>query len=484
MPRYNPKHTSHSPKPNHNSSHASSHQPPLPNSILNSPTLTHLDGQTLEGGGQLVRLALTLSSVISIPLHIHHIRGNRCARSSSFSSSSSGKGGGGGLKSSHLAALEFLAGATAAKTWGAWVGSTEILFEPGRDRDRAKKGTDGVHEIRLEKPGSVWLILQAILPYIIFAASENVPTELVITGGTNVPKSMSGEYVNQVMCPMFEKIGLPSIEVDIRKRGWTRGRAIQNGEVSIKIHPLKKGSRLPPFALKDRGAITKIAISVLAGTPSMRSALIAQTTHRLSQKYPNLPPPEIAIDDNSADPKRLYLLLVAHTANHYRLGRDWLYDEKIKGSLNESQTEFIAAKMAQRVVKELGVEIAGGGCVDEYMQDQLVVFQTLAEGRSWVERGVGSGGEEGSLHARTCRWVAERVLGGQVGFDVGGSCTGVGFSAGEVYEDRKGVEEEIVQKNEEYGGKESDVVGHMDSSDDVIGHDLEEELEDMTIGRR
>jgi RNA 3'-terminal phosphate cyclase (ATP) len=437
MPHHSSKKTSHSSRTGQKSAHSSSSDAPqLPDSIRSDPSLIHLDGRTLEGGGQLVRVALTLSALTSIPIHIHNIRGNRAGR---FSAK------GGGLKSSHLAALEFLARSAAAKSLGAFVGSSEIVFEPGRDeqtlRDRIQ-GSDvrasagDVHEIPLDKPGSVWLILQAILPYILFAASEHVPQHLLIRGGTNVPKSMSAEYVTQVMSPMFEKIGLPPIEVDIRRRGWTHGRTIQIGEVGIKVHPLKRTAKLPAFELQERGSITKIAISILAGSEAMRSALLEQATAHILAQYPHLPPPEIAVNEDSGDPKRLYLLLVAHTSNGHRLGRDWLHDEKIKGTPNESQTAFIASKMAHRVIDELATEIAHGGCVDEHMRDQLVIFQTLAAGRSHISGGADTG--EGSLHTQTCRWVVEQILLGHVHFDSASSwCAGLGFSAGEIYGERK-----------------------------------------------
>jgi RNA 3'-terminal phosphate cyclase (ATP) len=44
----------------------------------------HLDGRTLEGGGQLVRLATCLAALNNRPVRVTDIRGNR--------------GGGGGLK--------------------------------------------------------------------------------------------------------------------------------------------------------------------------------------------------------------------------------------------------------------------------------------------------------------------------------------------------------------------------------------------------
>lgn len=430
--------------------------------IRTDPSLIHLDGCTLEGGGQLVRVALALSALTSVPIHIYRIRGNRSGRSSGRS---------GGLKSSHLAAFEFLATATGAKTWGGYVGSTEIVFEPGKDEqilgDRVRNKNGGAkvgdaYEIRLDKPGSVWLILQAILPYMLFAASENVPTRLTMSGGTNVPMSMSGEYVKQVMCPMFERIGLPRVTVDIRTRGWTHGRALQIGQVDVRVYPLGTGAKIPAFEFRERGAISNIAISVLAGTEAMRMALVEQATTQIRDRYPGLPPAEVVVNEDSGDPKRLYILLVAHTSNGYRLGRDWLYDEKIKGSLKASHTEPMAKKMVQKVVDDLAVEIAQGGCVDEYLRDQLVVFETLADGRSHVNGGGDT--REVSLHTRTCRWVAEQILAEQARFDAAGACTGVGFSAGEVFARRKGL---IMQTTAELDPEEDRRSGSMEGRDQV-----------------
>ena len=433
--------------PRRSQPHANNRTPPsqsqtmqndLPASITTDPSLIHLDGRTLEGGGQLVRLALCLSALTAIPIHVHHIRGGRA-----------GNHGGsqrGGLKSSHLAALEFLARATAARTMGAFVGSTEVVFEPGKGRDREalKRGKGGgeVHKIQLSSPGSVWLILQAILPWVIFAAVDEQPVRLMIEGGTNVSKSMSGEYVQNVMVPMFEKIGLPRFSVDVEKRGWTNGRSIEIGRVNVEIGSLKKGERLLQFFMTERGDISALSMSVIAGTQGMRSALIKHTTQALAN-HPNLPPVLVGLAEPSDDPKRIYLLIVASTSNGYRLGRDWLYDQKIKTPyLNDAQTDALASKMAQRVTTDLLTEIAHGHCVDEFMRDQLVVFEALAQGTS-VVAGQGDGGEEEeeedgeSLHTKTCRWVVQKILGNEDNGDLSpGTTPGIGFVAGEVYFDR------------------------------------------------
>jgi RNA 3'-terminal phosphate cyclase (ATP) len=64
----------------------------------------HLDGTTLEGGGQILRLATCLSALSKTPIHITNIRGNRS--------------GGGGLKAQHLTSVQWLGQACNARVGG------------------------------------------------------------------------------------------------------------------------------------------------------------------------------------------------------------------------------------------------------------------------------------------------------------------------------------------------------------------------------
>ena len=416
----------------------------------------HLDGTTLEGGGQLLRIALSLSSLTGIPIHVTDIRGKRAPRA--------GKGEGGGLKFSHLAGVEWLARATNAETMGMAVKSRDLLFRPsaspGNDvplsstlqaiafakkKDIPTKDpvdqvwkdiyTDGIlvrrdSHIRMSTPGSIFLVLQAILPYILLSScatldssssrpkngSSVVPLRLTITGGTNVTQSLSYEYASQVLFPMLElKLGIEPIKMTLQRRGWSMGTT-SVGSVTLDITPLKPESCIPAFRLENRGEPIKIHASILAPTSAARALVRERVLDKIQRVYPDV---EILfpVDDNSRHPKRLYLLLVAETSNGYRLGRDWLYDRRIM----EATMDDHAKDLVGKVVGELGRELARGGCVDEYLQDQLVVFQALSEGRAVVDTGKN---DQGSLHTQTARWVVEKVLG--LDFDKG-SCTGIGF---------------------------------------------------------
>lgn len=231
----------------------------------------HLNGTTLEGGGQLVRNALALSALTCKPVRITRIRGNRPKD--------------GGLKSSHAAAVKFLAEVCEADLTGDHVGSKEILFRPKRG-DVATKGVlKREYNIELNNPGSVFLIFQALYPYLLFSSGAlSKPVKLSITGGTNVTFSPSFEYMSQVLVPTFAKLGLPPLSVTLQGRGWTTGRT-QLGSVTFLISPLSPGTSIPAFKLSNRGDITKVSISILAsnGVPRTKRPFSRQQKAQASR---------------------------------------------------------------------------------------------------------------------------------------------------------------------------------------------------------
>ena len=188
-------------------------------------TPVKIDGTYLEGGGQLLRLALSFSSLTSIPFHITDIRGKRGSNRNAATV--------GGMKPAHLAGATWLARASHALTEGLKVRGQELLFQPrsmndsetvlgsGEEVDSTPVWNDVIQDgivvrcdsyIALPSPGSILLILQAILPYVLFSSSSYsygaapgrprvrvVPLRLTIEGGTNVWHSLS--YVGEaVLC--------------------------------------------------------------------------------------------------------------------------------------------------------------------------------------------------------------------------------------------------------------------------------------------
>lgn len=394
--------------------------------------LVEIDGRTLEGGGQLIRIALCLSALTGAPVKITDIRGNRS--------------GGGGLKAQHLACVNWLAHACNARVEGAEKGSKTLLFQPGEVNGlspafKEKVLPDGEHlyECRLDigTAGSTGLALQAILPYILLSRlPSELPVRLTLSGGTNVSGSPSYEYIDQVLLPTLHSIGFPEIKASLGKRGWSHGGS-SIGNFTLEIPPRPTFS-LPAFQLWPNDRTAKPArpthlhatfMGPAACHSHFRNVLLPAIQHHFGAAF-TLEASNLSVTcEDSRHDKRMYLILVATlptiSLSHptmYKLGKDWLYERKIRSH------ERAATEMAERVTNELAQEWLSGGRVDEHMRDQLVIFQALAEGQSqvWAGRNEDDGEQrEPSLHARTAEWVTKRMLG--VRFDAMGSCEGIGF---------------------------------------------------------
>lgn len=376
------------------------------------PEPIHLEGTTLEGGGQLLRVALGLSSLTKKPVQITNIRAKRS--------------GGGGLKAQHLTSMLWLGQASNARISGASLKSTEITFAPHALPSIHPDLAAGHVSISQSTPGSINLVLQAVLPYLLFSGAQK-PIQLRITGGTNVSNSPSLDYVEQVLIPMLSLIGIPHLASTCHSRGWSTG-STRLGSATFTVAPLTYP--LPAFHLTERGVITSVRATVIAPRETeqdFRDNLDLMFEKRLSLIYNSTQTPDIAITfEPSHHEKRYYLLLVATTSTGLKLGRDWLYD----GGIRAGKTSQIIPNLVRKVSDDLIAEIAHGGCVDEWMMDQLIVFQALAKGTSWVDGGRRERGKvETSLHAQTAMWVAEKIVGAR--FDEDGRCEGTGFCPGD-----------------------------------------------------
>ena len=336
--------------------------------------------------------------------------------------------------------MKFLAAACNASTEGLAEGSSELYFFPGTNRNanteiETNQGgeDDVVRELVIEQqtPGSIYLILQALLPYILFgpyvqkgrSQREQRPVRLRVTGGTNVSFSPSHEYATRVLFPMLEEhLGITPIRTTLVKRGWSAaGQRSDMGEVVFEVTPLV--APLPAFRILGRGALRRIEVCVIANPVEVGREIAEKVCGRFEDwgtGEEGKVQTEIALEEDSRKKNRIYALVIAEfedeKGKRLRLGRDCLF-EGSKKSKGENLVEVISKKLISQIERE----IKTGGAVDEYMQDQLVVFQALAEGSSVVER------VDPSLHAQTARWVAGQVL-KKAEFGEDGDSKGVGFA--------------------------------------------------------
>ncbi|MFA5381627.1 MAG: RNA 3'-terminal phosphate cyclase [Candidatus Micrarchaeia archaeon] len=167
-----------------------------------------IDGSLGEGGGQMLRTTLSLSAILGKPFKMSNIRIKRPKP---------------GLKPQHLMCINAVKQICNANVQGAEIDSKEIIFEPNEIKSRD-------YEFLIETAGSVSLVIQTILPILIFAKEKST---IHLTGGTHVPFAPSVSYLNNVFLPAIRKMGVKA-EIDLKKYGfYPKG----GGEVYIKVFP-------------------------------------------------------------------------------------------------------------------------------------------------------------------------------------------------------------------------------------------------------
>ncbi|KAF9875038.1 RNA 3 -terminal phosphate cyclase [Colletotrichum karsti] len=409
-----------------------------------------IDGRTGEGGGQVVRVAVALAAVTSQPIRITKVRGNRPTRAG---------GKGGGLKAQHVTAIRWLAEATEADVEGLEIGSKTLTFAPRIPPSAALSNKSRSLKIAADTgAASTLLILQAILPFLLYTADEaENPTsvDLEITGGTNVDMSLSYEYLDQVLLPRLQDVFGIKVDRQLKKRGWSLGPQ-SRGSMCLTIHPLKRGQSLRvlnPTTTRDASDFEVRYVDVSMIVPShMHADLQDALTKDISELLPSAEITFKIVEDSGSD-ARIYALLVARSATNLRWGRDILMSTPRKGK----QKEDIASLVSRRVVRDLAKELSiRDSTCDEFLQDQLVIFQALAEGRTSFPRnaeaevgdvevlqqnvaqlGLGERMRKdrtdkpfghGSLHSQTARWVTSEILPAVEWYNKGAICKGVGTS--------------------------------------------------------
>ncbi|HII60513.1 RNA 3'-terminal phosphate cyclase [Pyrococcus horikoshii] len=325
-----------------------------------------IDGSYGEGGGQILRTSVALSTITGEPVRIVNIRANRPNP---------------GLRPQHLHAILALKHLANAEVKGAHVGSRELVFIP-------KKLEAKEISIDIGTAGSITLVLQALLPAMVFAREK---VKFRITGGTDVSWSPPVDYLSNVTLFALEKIGIHG-EIRVIRRGhYPKGGGIVEGYVE----PWNEKREL---VAKEYSRIIKIeGISHATNLPSHvaeRQARAAKD-ELLQLKVPI----EIRTEISRSIGPGSGIVVWAET-DCLRLGGDALGK---KGK----PAEIVGKEAAQELLDQL----KPGHCVDKFLGDQLIPFLAFSGGVIWVS--------EITNHLKTNIWVVESFL-GRI-FDVDGN---------------------------------------------------------------
>jgi RNA 3'-terminal phosphate cyclase (ATP) len=327
-----------------------------------------LDGSHGEGGGQILRAALSLAAATARPLRIVRVRAGRPRP---------------GLQPQHLAVVRALAAVSGARVEGDALDSTALTFEPERI-------SGGAHRIDIEairgSAGSTTLAYEALLLPLARAA---LPSTLTLTGGTHVPWSPPVQYLTDVFVPAVRELGLDTA-VRLSRWGWYPAGG---GRLEATVAPgLLQGAS---FAAERDTRITGLsAVSHLPRAIAERQRRRALERLRAAGLDADI---DVLEDATSRGPGTLLMLAVRGRAGFSALGRRGVPAERV----------------ADEAVEPLLDWWASGTAVDDRLADQLLPFLALARSPSRFTCPRVSG------HLATVAWVIRQLLEVRIELDAG-----------------------------------------------------------------
>jgi len=214
-----------------------------------------IDGSEGEGGGQVLRNSCALSLVTGKPFRITNVRGQREKP---------------GLMRQHVTAIEAACAIGGATCEGVTVGSSEIVFTPGRT-------IAGDYRFAVGTAGSTGLVLQAVLMPLLLADG---PSRLVLEGGTHNMMAPPFEFLERVFLPVLNRMG-PRVTAKLTRHGfYPRG----GGRIEVDVVP----ARLQPIDCLDRGALRSVSATALfAGLPFAIARREIETARKLLPDWPD-----------------------------------------------------------------------------------------------------------------------------------------------------------------------------------------------------
>lgn len=203
-----------------------------------------INGAYGEGGGQILRTSLTLSTILRRPIRIENIRAGRKNP---------------GLAAQHLAAVRATAMICEAEVSGDALGSTTLTFEPQSDPIPGIYEFDVAEARQGGSAGAATLVLQTLL---LPLALANGSSTVTVKGGTHVPWSPPFHYLQDVYLPSIRPLGF---EATLELLGWGWYPA---GEGEIRATIPGRGGTGQPVA-EARGTLKQIhGITVSSSLPA------------------------------------------------------------------------------------------------------------------------------------------------------------------------------------------------------------------------
>jgi RNA 3'-terminal phosphate cyclase (ATP) len=293
-----------------------------------------LDGSAGEGGGQVLRSALSLSLITGQAFRLEHVRARRKPP---------------GLKAQHLTCVVGAAALGDAELEGATLGSETLAFHPRRLKA-------GDFSFDVGTAGSMSLLLHCLSYPLAFAGGGT----LTLRGGSHVIASPTVDYVTRVWAPLVARWGLP-VQANLELAGF-----FPEGGGSLRATVVAPSTG-PAFETLERPSIDRLLVrAVVGGLPAEIAARQADTARRalLEEGVP------VEVETESLptrSSKGSAVLIVAQARGTPMAGFSALGARGVP-----------AEEVGRTAAREARAWLRGEGALDEHAGDQVLLPMGLA----------------------------------------------------------------------------------------------------------
>jgi RNA 3'-terminal phosphate cyclase (ATP) len=297
-----------------------------------------IDGAQGEGGGQILRSALSLSICTGQPFHIKNIRAGRAKP---------------GLMRQHLTCVEAATAIANAKVVGATIGSTDLQFAPDTHQSDLSGGT---YNFAIGSAGSVMLVLQTILPPLLMAKGLS---EITLCGGTHNGMAPPFEFLTRAFLPLLKTMGA-DVTLKLDRHGFYPAGG---GGITAYITPCASWK---PLHLMARGPVLKrFAEAIIASVPvDVAKRELAIVGEALDLAEADLKIRGLHRGEGPGNALLLTLEFAHCTGVFMRLGEKGLAAEAVAKKLLRESDEYVQSE----------------GAVSAYLADQLLLPLALGAG--------------------------------------------------------------------------------------------------------
>jgi RNA 3'-terminal phosphate cyclase (ATP) len=310
--------------------------------------MIEIDGSKGEGGGQILRTALSLSVATGKPFAIRNIRAGRAKP---------------GLMRQHLTSVKAAAEISGAQVEGADVGATALTFRPGPVKA-------GDYVFRIGSAGSTTLVLQTVLPPLALAGARS---RVAIEGGTHNSGAPPFEFLARCFLPLIRRMGF-DVTARLKRPGFYPAGG---GCIEVEIGP---AGSFAPLILEERGArLSQMAEAVNANLP----ITIAERELAAVGGLMGWPSEQLFIRarPDAAGPGNCVMLTLA-------------YEHVCEVDTAFGRIGATSEAVAGEAVKDARDYLATDAPVSRHLADQLILPMVLAAGGRYVTAAP-------SLHMRT-----------------------------------------------------------------------------------